>query len=134
MNTRISPNGQHANAGSNRNGTCLRKVGESGERTNCFMQEQPEQLSAQPIRRRFKKMKMVVGAIAVQRRFIDKGFDPVAALKQAYTVIKSIVQRDAFIMAFNDAFLVIAIGLLVSAIAVWIVKVSQSASAPVLAQ
>jgi len=30
-------------------------------------------------------------------------------------MIKSVVQRDAFIMAVNDAFLVITVGLLVSA-------------------
>jgi hypothetical protein len=45
-------------------------------------------------------------------------------------MIKSVVQRDAFIMAFNDAFLVIAIGLLVSAAAIWLVKVPKSTSAP----
>ena len=68
---------------------------------------------------------------ALQQSFIAKGFDPVAALKQAYAVIKSVVQRDAFIMAFNDAFLLIAIGLLVSAAAIWVVKVPKSASAQV---
>jgi hypothetical protein len=52
MNTRISPNGQHANAGSNGNGASLLKVGEPGERTNRFMQEQPGQRSAEPIRGR----------------------------------------------------------------------------------
>jgi MFS transporter, DHA2 family, multidrug resistance protein len=69
--------------------------------------------------------------IAVQQDFIARGFDPVNALKQAYAVIKSVVQRDAFIMAFNDAFLVIAIGLLVSAVAIWICKVPKSTSTPV---
>jgi hypothetical protein len=68
---------------------------------------------------------------ALQQSFIAKGFDPVAALKQAYAVIKSVMQRDAFIMAFNDAFLVIAVGLLVSAAAIWIVKVPKSTSAQV---
>lgn len=43
---------------------------------------------------------------------------------------KSVVQRDVFIMAFNDAFLVIAIGLLVPAAAIWLVKVPKSTSAP----
>jgi MFS transporter, DHA2 family, multidrug resistance protein len=68
---------------------------------------------------------------AVQQTFIAKGFDPVTAVKQAYAMIKSVVQRDAFIMAFNDAFLVIAIGLIVSAIAIWIVKVPKFTSAQV---
>jgi DHA2 family multidrug resistance protein len=57
---------------------------------------------------------------AIQQNFIDKGFDPVTALKQSYAVIKSIMTRDAFIMAFNDAFLVISIGLVVAAGAIWL--------------
>jgi hypothetical protein len=69
---------------------------------------------------------------ATEQTFAAKGFDPVTALKQAYAAIKSVVQRGAFIMAFNDASLVIAIGLLVSAIAIWVVKVLKiiSAQAP----
>ena len=43
-----------------------------------------------------------------EHTFITKGFDPVASLKQAYVVTKSVVQRDAFVMAFNDAILAIA--------------------------
>jgi len=46
-------------------------------------------------------------------------------------MIKSVGQRDAFIMAFNDAFVVIAIGLLVSAATIWIVKPPKSTSAQV---
>jgi hypothetical protein len=53
------------------------------------------------------------------------------ALKQAYASIQSIVQRQAFVLAFNDAFLVIAISLLVCAIAIWVVKVPKSTSAQV---
>lgn len=59
---------------------------------------------------------------ALQQTFVSKGFDSVTALKQSYTAIKSLVRRDAFIMAFNDAFFVIAIGLLVAAAAVWLYK------------
>ena len=62
---------------------------------------------------------------AVQRNFVSKGFDPVTALKQAYAVIKSVVSRDAFIMAFNDAFLFIAFGLLVCAAAIWACKIPK---------
>jgi hypothetical protein len=47
------------------------------------------------------------------------------------TAEKSVVQRDAFVIASNDAFLVIAIGLLVSAVAIWVVKVPKSISAQV---
>jgi DHA2 family multidrug resistance protein len=63
---------------------------------------------------------------AIQQNFVSNGFDPVAALKQAYAVIKSVVRRDAFIMAFNDAFLVIAIGLLVAAAAIWVCKIPKA--------
>jgi DHA2 family multidrug resistance protein len=62
----------------------------------------------------------------LQQSFISKGFDPVTALQQAYGVLKSIVQRDAFVMAFNDAFLVIAIALLVAAAAIWACKKPES--------
>ncbi|HVE16679.1 MAG TPA: DHA2 family efflux MFS transporter permease subunit [Chthoniobacterales bacterium] len=60
-----------------------------------------------------------------QQRFIGEGFDPVTALDQAYKAIKTTVQRDAFIMAFNDAFLVVAVGLLAAAALVWICKPPQ---------
>jgi DHA2 family multidrug resistance protein len=66
---------------------------------------------------------------AIQQNFVNKGFDPVAALKQAYAVIKSLVQRDAFIMAFNDAFLLISISLLISAAAIWVCKIPKSGRA-----
>src|SRR5438477_6346789 len=59
---------------------------------------------------------------ALQQDFMSKGSDSVLAMKQAYNGIKSIVRRDAFIMAFNDAFFVIGIGLLVAAAAVWLCK------------
>jgi MFS transporter, DHA2 family, multidrug resistance protein len=58
----------------------------------------------------------------VQGNFVNKGFDATTALKQSYAVIKSIVTREAFVMAFNDAFLVITIALLVCAVAIWFCK------------
>jgi len=63
--------------------------------------------------------------VAVQQGFIDKGFNPVTALKQTYAVIKSVMTRNALVMAFNDAFLVVAIGLLVAAVAIWFCKAPQ---------
>ncbi len=45
---------------------------------------------------------------SLQQSFMTKGFGPVTALQQAYETIKGVVRRDAFIMAFNDAFFVIA--------------------------
>ncbi len=59
---------------------------------------------------------------ALQQQFISKGADPVTALHQSYAAIKATISRDALIMAFNDAFFVIAIGLLVAAAAVWFCK------------
>ena len=68
---------------------------------------------------------------SVQQTFIEKGFDPVTALKQAYAVLKSIMTREAFVMAFNDAFFVIAIGLLVAAAAIWFTKNPKGETAAV---
>ena len=58
----------------------------------------------------------------VQGNFMSKGFDATMALKQSYAVIKSLVTREAFVMAFNDAFLVITVALLVCAVAIWFCK------------
>jgi DHA2 family multidrug resistance protein len=66
---------------------------------------------------------------ALQQVFVEKGFDAVTALKQAYGVIKSLMTRDAFVMAFNDAFLVVTFGLIVSAIAIWFCKNQKSEAA-----
>jgi DHA2 family multidrug resistance protein len=63
----------------------------------------------------------------LQQTFLSKGFGPATALKQAYCAIKLLVRRDAFIMAFNDAFLVIAIGLLVAAATIWACKEPKKA-------
>ena len=65
----------------------------------------------------------------IQQSFITKGYDQVAALKQAYALLKATVTREAFVMAFNDAFLVIAIGLLVAAGAIWFCKPSKGGAA-----
>jgi DHA2 family multidrug resistance protein len=58
----------------------------------------------------------------LQETFVTRGFDSTTALKQSYAVIKSLVTREAFVMAFNDAFLVISIALLVCAGAIWFCK------------
>jgi MFS transporter, DHA2 family, multidrug resistance protein len=58
----------------------------------------------------------------LQQRFMSQGSDLTTAKQQAYGAIQSLVRRDAFIMAFNDAFLVIAITLLVAAAAIWLCK------------
>lgn len=66
---------------------------------------------------------------AVQQTFIEKGSDPVTALKQTYAVIKNVMTREAFVMAFNDAFLVVAIALLIAAVAIWFCKPSKGGAA-----
>lgn len=54
--------------------------------------------------------------------FISVGFDPVSATQKAYQAINSVVQRESFILAFNDCFEIIAIGLLIGAVLVWFCK------------
>ena len=66
---------------------------------------------------------------SIQQSFVSKGYDPVDALKQAYGILKATTTREAFVMAFNDAFLVIAIGLLVAAGAIWFCKPSKGDAA-----
>jgi MFS transporter, DHA2 family, multidrug resistance protein len=58
----------------------------------------------------------------LSNHFISVGFDPVSATQKAYQTINSVVQRESFILAFNDCFETIAIGLLVGAVLVWFCK------------
>lgn len=59
---------------------------------------------------------------ALQAGFMSKGADAVTAMHEALGALKQVVRREANIMAFNDAFLVVAIGLAVSALLVWACK------------
>ncbi len=54
-----------------------------------------------------------------QAQFMAKGFGPDTAMGQAYGALKRVVRRDANIMAFNDAFLIVGISLLLGAVLVW---------------
>jgi MFS transporter, DHA2 family, multidrug resistance protein len=56
---------------------------------------------------------------ALAATFVNKGYETVTATQQAYGHIKDIVRRDAYIMAFDDAFLIVGISLLIGAILVW---------------
>ena len=56
---------------------------------------------------------------ALAATFVNKGYDAVTATQQAYGQIKDIVRRDAYIMAFDDAFLIVGICLLIGAVLVW---------------
>jgi DHA2 family multidrug resistance protein len=64
----------------------------------------------------------------LSNHFISVGFDPVSATQKAYQAINSVVQRESFILAFNDCFEIIAIGLLIGAVLVWFCKRPPTAS------
>jgi DHA2 family multidrug resistance protein len=61
-----------------------------------------------------------------QGSFVSQGYDPATALRQAYGAIQHVVQRDSNIMAFNDAFLFIAVGLIAASVLVWFCKKTQA--------
>ena len=54
--------------------------------------------------------------------FMEKGADPNTAMAQAIASLKRLVQVDANIMAFNDAFLFVTYCLLTGVLLVWICK------------
>ena len=56
----------------------------------------------------------------ISSTFTAKGYDPVTATKSAYAQLKQLVRREAYVMAFNDAFLVVMVALLIGAILVWL--------------
>jgi MFS transporter, DHA2 family, multidrug resistance protein len=66
----------------------------------------------------------------IQGNFANKGSDAATALKQSYAVIKSLVSREAFVMAFNDAFLVISVALLICAAAIWLCETPRGEQGP----
>ena len=55
-------------------------------------------------------------------QFMAKGAGPQQAMQQAYGALKLVVRREANIMAFNDAFLIVGISLLCGAALVWFCK------------
>jgi DHA2 family multidrug resistance protein len=57
-----------------------------------------------------------------QVSFMAKGSDAVTALHQAQAAIKGVISREAFIMAFNDAFYFITMSLIAAALLVWFCK------------
>ena len=59
---------------------------------------------------------------SIQASFEARGFDANTAMNQAYGVVKRTMRREANIMAFNDAFLIVGISLLVGAVIVWFCK------------
>ena len=59
---------------------------------------------------------------ATRQYFVSRGFDPAAATQQALKVMKLTVRKNAGVMAYNDAFLAVAIRLVIGACAVWLCK------------
>ena len=59
---------------------------------------------------------------AARQYFVGRGFDPERAMQQALKVLKLTVRKNAGVMAYNDAFLAVAVGLVIGACAVWLCK------------
>jgi DHA2 family multidrug resistance protein len=58
--------------------------------------------------------------------FFNKGYDAVTATNQAYGQINDVVRREASVMAFNDAFLIVGISLLIGAVLVWLCQKTRA--------
>jgi DHA2 family multidrug resistance protein len=67
---------------------------------------------------------------AAQASFMTKGTDAVTALQQATDAVKEIVRREANIMAFNDAFLIVGLSLAGGALLVWFCQKPRGGPAP----
>ena len=63
---------------------------------------------------------------SLTNRFVARGFDPVTAGNQALGSIKRTVRREANILAYNDAFLVVGVSLLIAAGLVWFCKKTEA--------
>jgi DHA2 family multidrug resistance protein len=61
--------------------------------------------------------------------FISQGADLVTAQNQAYAALNNTIRREAYVMAFNECFLFIALGFAVSLVAVCFLRKSSSTSA-----
>ena len=59
---------------------------------------------------------------AAQQYFVSQGFDPERALSQALKALQYAVRKSSYVMAYNDAFLAVTVGLVVGACAVWLCK------------
>jgi MFS transporter, DHA2 family, multidrug resistance protein len=65
--------------------------------------------------------------VAIQAHVVD----PIAARGQALSLIATQVRREAYVMAYSDAFWIIGIGLIISLAAIALLKKPQRAAAPV---
>ena len=59
---------------------------------------------------------------ALTQNFASKGFDLAAAQDMAIKALDNVVRRDSFVMAYNDAFLVLGIALFSCVAIVWLSK------------
>jgi DHA2 family multidrug resistance protein len=58
----------------------------------------------------------------IAAHFIAQGYGPVTAMKQAYSSIKGMMSKNAYVMATNDAFMLVGICLTLGGMIVWICK------------
>jgi MFS transporter, DHA2 family, multidrug resistance protein len=56
------------------------------------------------------------------QNFATKGFDPATAQDMALKALDNVVRRDSFVMAYNDAFLILGIALISCVVIVWMSK------------
>ena len=61
-----------------------------------------------------------------QSYYAGRGYDATTALDQAYKSIKQSMTQQAYVMAFNDAFLIVGLSLLAGGVVVWFCKKSVS--------
>ncbi|RZI93530.1 MAG: hypothetical protein EOP39_31340 [Rubrivivax sp.] len=59
---------------------------------------------------------------ALTQTFASKGFDPATAQDMAMKALDNVVRRDSFVMAYNDAFLILGIALISCVVIVWMSK------------
>ena len=59
---------------------------------------------------------------SVQAQFMARGYAPNRAMQQAYDVVKMSVRKNAYTMAYNDAFLIVGYSLVLGAVLVWFCK------------
>ena len=59
---------------------------------------------------------------ATKASFVARGFGPDTAMSQAYASLKMMVRKNAYTMAYNDAFLIVAWSLILGAVLVWFCK------------
>jgi DHA2 family multidrug resistance protein len=62
--------------------------------------------------------------------FISHGIDPATAAQQAYGAVNRIVQRESYVMAYNDAFFIIGSVLIGCIVAIWFADKVKSPGGP----